>query len=211
MKRLALATLSALLLIGALSTSPAASRPAPPARTGGDVVYVHDTLAWLRGNIVGMSFGPSQKTGYGKATITGIVKGCPECPWYHATMNITNHQPTGPMTRQARRGGPCWFWDSWPFGDGCAAWNDPTSWDWGPLWMAFNDDWHPWNPNTTSYVQRLLNCAQGTASAWDMRVVGKSIVAGMAEDGWMVKLNDVGGPEEWMVAGVGGCLTWMFH
>lgn len=219
--------LLALVLAGALTTPVGAATGPQPAdqvssaalarqiaaanrAAGAEVTYVRDTLAWIRNNVVGVSFGPSKRTGYGKATVTAIVKGCPECDWYRAEVGITNHQPTSPATA-ASCCDWCWPWEFDMFSDrGC--WNAPSTWNWGAVWdWTLGDAWHPWDQNVTSITDKLLGCWYGSESALGIRVAGKGIVAGMAEEGWLIKLNDIGGPYEWAVAAIGGCVVSLNH
>ena len=176
------AILSVLALGVGLMTTPAVS--ATPQTPGtGTALPVPDTISWLRDNLIGMSWGPGPRTGYGKMTITGFTKGCPECDWYRVNMDITNHQPLSPMTtvtaNQAlakRRRGFCWPWDYGFFsGEGC--WNEPATWDWPAVWNDLNGSWHTsWDPDTT--VERLYNCAKGAVHGAET-VLGKQVLGGI--------------------------------
>lgn len=218
MKRLVLVLVGAFALAGTLAAPPAVSATPPSAPVPAsltfraDTTYVHDTLAWIRNNVVGITFGPSKRTGYGQAVIDSIVKGCPECDWYRANLNYSNHQPTSPMTAtkanaMKRRGGFCWPWDfDWFSGDSC--WNDASSWNWGAVIDAFDDDWHPWNPDERSFVDRIVGCGTGAGTTMTGKAAQKSIVGALASEGWVIKFT---GPEEWAVAGIFGCAMSFFH
>ncbi|MDT4922113.1 MAG: hypothetical protein QOI15_3015 [Pseudonocardiales bacterium] len=225
MKRSALAIIATLALTAGLTVPSAVGAPTPRADAAptaapittapaarGDTVYVHATLAWVRNNTIGMSFGPSRRTGYGKVTITGIVKGCPECNWYRATLDYTNHQPTSPMQAssagfaQKRRSGFCWPWE-FDFFSGDSCWNDASTWNWGAIISPWDDNWHPWNPDALSITDRLVSCMTGTEAGVNFKLAGAGITA-VLESGFG-PLNIT--PEGWIVAGVGGCTGNPFH
>jgi hypothetical protein len=224
MKRICVLLLAMLALAAAVAAPPAGGSPtaptgrlavtAPRTNSGavlavrGDTVYVHDTLTWLRNNTIGMSFGPSRRTGYGKVTITGIVKGCPECEWYRTDLDYSNHQPTSPMTANSRhrRGGFCWPWDFDMFsGDSC--WNDASSWNWGGIFSAFNDDWHPWNPNHETMLDRISGCTSGAEGGITMKLAGAGAAAAIESSLAPLSIT----PEGWIVAAIGGCIGNPFH
>lgn len=208
MKRIALATLPALLLVAALTApaatstpvaSPAgkmpmgATNPLPPAPDG----YTKVGLNWVLNNVVGETFGPSARTGYGKSTITGIAKGCPECSWYRLNIAYTDHQPTNPavsrpmdarQTMQRRRDF-CWPWENY-IGSGCAGWNSAWSWDWSDIWHTIDGDWHPWDPAST--VDRIQNCIAGITEHITIFVLGPHAAASFFEGFGEVELTPGG-------------------
>jgi hypothetical protein len=195
----------------AAGTPPVGSPRLPGSDTSSaraDTGYVHDTLTWLRNNTVGISFGPSRRTGYGEVTVTGVVRGCPECDWYRADLSYSNHQPTSPSPAGAakRRAGFCWPWDFDMFsGDAC--WNDASSWNWGGIFSGFDGDWHPWNPDRQTILDRISGCFSGAEGGLTLKLAGSSAAAGIEAS--LAPLNIT--PEGWIVAAIGGCIGNPFH
>lgn len=220
MKRIWLILISALALIGSLATNaPAGAAPSPPpvqhASSGGHRYHPfpagHEkaTLAWLRDNIVGVQIGPNVRTGYGQATITAIVKGCPECDWYRTDLDYTNNQPTSAMRSAAatharkRRSDFCWPWENF-IGSGCAGWNSSYSWDWVGIWGTINGDWHPWDPITT--IDHFELCIQGENNPIEFSIFGRAAIARFAAGGEVLKLTPAGV----VYALAAGCVAHLF-
>ena len=205
----AAAMLSVLTLVVGLVSTPSAVA-VTHRQSASTSLPVPDTISWLRDNLIGMSWGPGKRTGYGKMTITGFTKGCPECDWYRVDMDITNHQPLSPVAAAghksiaARRSGFCWPWNDGFFsGQGC--WNEPATWNWPSIWDDLNGSWHTsWDPDTT--VDRLYNCAEGAVHGAET-VLGKQVLGGIFGIQSFVEVS----PEGAAYSVASGCTIQGFH
>jgi hypothetical protein len=168
----------------------AGTNPLPPAPAG----YHKVGLTWVLQNVVGETFGPTQRTGYGKGRITGLSKGCPECSWYRVNIAYSDQQPTAaqqglerPTTQRLRDF--CWPWENY-IGSGCAGWNSAWTWNWSDIWHTINGDWHPWDPQTT--IDRVQNCIGGITEHITVFVLGPHAAASVFEGFGEVELTPGG-------------------
>jgi hypothetical protein len=212
-----------LILVGALALAAASlielpAGAAPPSAPAAHIAQPYQpfpvgheraTLTWIRNNVVGMTIGPNVRTGYGRATISSIVKGCPECEWYRIDLDYAQSDPTFAQRtdtsrrHHARREGFCWPWENY-IGSGCASWNSSWTWDWVGIWDTINGDWHPWDSLST--VDRFELCAQGVFAGVSVGVIGKGAIARFIAGGEVLKVTPAGAA----YSTVSGCIANLF-
>jgi hypothetical protein len=215
MIRICVLLLAMLALAAAVAAPPAGGSPTRDARIAQPYQpfpagHERATLAWVRNNVVGLSIGPNVRTGYGRATVRAIVKGCPECDWYRVDLDYENSDPTMSANRantrpkkHAHRSDFCWPWENF-IGSGCAGWNSSWTWDWVGIWDMVNGDWHPWDSLST--VDRFELCVQGVFAGVSIGVIGKGAIARIIAGGEVLKVTPAGAA----YSTVSGCVANLF-